>query len=124
MHEETIFRELEYNPDKLVSYAKQMVENPNAIVITKGDPLRAVFIGEVYPHIYTDDLIAVDQLMYVHPSYRRLGYASEMVKAYKEWARGKGAKLTLIGSSTGFEGAEKFFKSKGFEMIGGNYGLW
>ena len=86
MHEETVFGQLEYNPEKLAEFSTIMDRYDDAILITHGSPVIAVFIGEVYPHVYTDDLIAVDQLMYVHPEHRRSGLASKMVKQYKEWA--------------------------------------
>jgi GNAT superfamily N-acetyltransferase len=124
MHKETIFGKLTYNPEKLLQFVKMLSEDENAIVIAVGSPVVGLFCGEVYPHIYTDDLVAVDQLMYVHPEHRRDGIASGMVDRYKKWAESKGAKMTLIGSSTGFEGADTFFSHKGFTRLGGNYGLW
>lgn len=124
MHEETIFRNLEYVPENLVRFIDSIQEQDNGFVMVYGKPVIGIFCGEVYPHIYTDDLIAVDQLMYVHPDHRRTGIASILVEEYKKWAKEKGAKMTLIGSSTGFEGADEFFSNAGFKRLGGNYGLW
>lgn len=124
MHEETIFKKLRYVPERLIEFVKYLEDNDNGLVLTIGDPIIGIFCGEVYPHIYSDELVAVDQLLYVHPSYRRGGIARDFVEKYKDWAKRKGAKMTMIGSSTDFKGAEEFFKSVGFDRVGGNYGLW
>lgn len=125
MHKETEFSVLEFNRKKLDYYIKEMRETENCLVLTEFDKGKAVgvFIGECYPHIYTDELIAVDQLMYVHPDFRRKGFARKMVDEYKAWAKSKEIKMIMIGSSTGFEGAEDFFKSCNFYRVGGNYTL-
>ena len=94
MHEETVFNKLDLVPEKLLNFIEYMdAANDDAILITVGDPVIGVFIGEVYSHMFTHDLVAVDQLMYVHNSYRRGGIARDMVEQYRDWAKGKGAKL-------------------------------
>ncbi len=118
MHEETVFSRLSYDPEKLYQFALRLLGDPYSLVVVHD---KSALLAQVYPHIYTDDLIAVDQLLYVHPDHRRSGIARSLVTHYVNWAESMGAKMVLMGSSTGFEGAEDFFKSCGFERIGGNY---
>lgn len=118
MHEETVFSRLSYDPDKLYGFALELNEHPDGLVFVDD---KSVLLAQVYPHIYTDELVAVDQMLYVHPDYRRFGIARDLVNKYVKWAEEKGAKMIMMGSSTGFDGAEEFFSSCGFERIGGNY---
>jgi GNAT superfamily N-acetyltransferase len=118
MHEETVFRKLSYNPEKLYQFALDLNNDPNSLVVVTE---KTALLAQVYPHIYTDDLIAVDQLIYVHPQHRLKGLARGLVNLYVSWAESMGAKMIMLGSSTGFDGAEQFFNSCGFKKIGGNY---
>lgn len=52
--------------------------------------------------------------MHVHGSHRRVGLGSEMVEAFKQWARGRGAARVHVTAYSANERAVHFYLRHGF----------
>lgn len=127
MRSENVFSNFSVNIEKTMKFLKHIDNDPNSLGLmfsTKQDEVVGVFVGQVYPHFFSDDLVAVDQFLYVDPEFRRLGIAEGFIEEYREWAHHKGAKLQLLGASTGIPGAAELYEKLGYTRLGGNYGLW
>lgn len=124
MHEETFFKVLEVDKNETISFIKRLLANEGFISIKGLNPVKGIMLAEAYPHFFTHDIIAVDHVIYVTKDARKQGIAKEMVEEYIDWAKAKNAKMIMVGSSTGFDGADKLFESCGLKKIGANYGLW
>lgn len=89
----------------------------------KGLIVAAMF-ARVQEMFFSTDKEAIEDTLYVMPDYRGSLVATNLVKAYLEWAEEQGATRVAVGTSLGIDDARvasfygKFgFKRSGFQMV-------
>ncbi len=56
--------------------------------------------------------------MWIHPNYRKQGFASKLVKKILKWARDKKLKTIKLWNVNGNQTAEKLYRKFGFQLTG------
>lgn len=121
MHRESRFSVLQYDPEKVGATIRYLIDNDQcALVAEDNGEVIGGFIGMIMPHWASQDLVASDLTLFVHPNKRGGLSAAKMVKAYREWAVSRGAKMVNLGISTGVnaELTGQLYERMGFTRIG------
>lgn len=119
MHQESWFREFDFDVKKALSIWDRKVAQPDRwclFVAEDDDKIIGVFAGCAFEHFFGNDLVATDLILYVDPSHRGGSAAPRLIKTYEQWARQIGAKDIQIGVSTGVnaERTARLFEKLGF----------
>tara|TARA_R100001460_G_scaffold74795_1_gene115919 strand:+ start:298 stop:747 length:450 start_codon:yes stop_codon:yes gene_type:complete len=104
MHEESYFRQFDYNFDKLKVFVTNLVNTPEqscALVAIKEGQIIGFFLGISNEHWFGTDKMSCDLACYIIPSERGSMTATKLIKQYEKWAKEIGVKEMLIGVSTG-----------------------
>lgn len=122
VHEESALADFTWNPDKLVALSELAENNKNigAFVLEEDGLVVGFMIGIVNPHYFTDDLIASDLILYIHPGHRSRGGAVRLVAAFEKWAFSRGVKAITLGISTGIlvEQTSRLYTRLGYARSG------
>lgn len=128
MHQESEFRSLDYDREKLRGFALSLIADPHRLALVADD--NGEIIGMVFAyvaeHYFSRDLLAKDTLFYVRKDRRGGRTALLLMNAYQEWAQDypKPVKAIVMEVSTGGKNmadSDKFFPHWGMELIGGTY---
>lgn len=106
MHQESRYRNLDFNPVRLMELGDQILKNPQmylAKVYEVDNEIRGFVIAFVVHHFFGDDLTAADLAVYVMPEHRKGRVGIKLVQAYTEWCEKKGVKEPLLGVSAGID---------------------
>ena len=114
---------LTFSPEKLRSTMTMLVNEPRAFlrVVCTDDGVPLGGMGALLmPHWASDDLYASDLFMFMHPEARGTLAPVRLVKAYRQWAKENGAKLVLLGITTGVhtEQTAALFERLGMKRCG------
>lgn len=121
MHQESRFNVLRFNASKVGDFILHLINtNQFAVVAEKDGEIIGGFTGAIMPHYASDDLVAYDFALFLHPEHRGGMTGVKLVKAYREWALSRGAKMVSMGVNTGVHAEQtgKMFERIGFELIG------
>lgn len=126
MHQETQFKAFELNPLKMVNSISAWAGGAMLLVAEKvtetARELVGMMVASVFEPWYSQEKMAVEELLYVKPEYRGGRAAFMLVREFVTWAGRSGAKHIRAGASTGTgDAAEKLYRHFGFEYVGGNY---
>ena len=128
MHQESVYRHFDFNPNKFGRLLYHYITNPNryfAHVGTSKGTLNGVFLGSIDEHYFGTDLIASDTLWYVSPQSRGSRVGLQLLRTYEKWARDHDAAEIYVGVSSGLK-ADKtgtMLQKLGYDVVGGNYKL-
>lgn len=123
MHEETVYRAIELERPKLAAFLKFAREDERHAVFvyeaTAGS-IDGVYIGNIGNYFFSSELGAWDMIFYVRPERRGSFAAARLWRAFRDWAREKGAKSIWPGISTGIyrEQSARFYRGMGLEEVG------
>lgn len=99
------FSRLRFSAAKLEHTLRALIGNPQGFawvaVHGQGGPITGVLIAVAVEHWTSDDLVATDLALFVHPDYRGGRGFLHLVSRYREWARATGAVLRQLGVTTG-----------------------
>ena len=73
--------------------------------------IRGLFIGVIYPELWTDAKVACDVALYVSGANK--GFAAKrLVESFEAWARERGASEIRMGITAGIndDGADRFYE--------------
>ena len=104
MHQESYFKNFEYNNNKLTNLLTAMVSNPQkfcGLVAEKDGEVIGLFIGLSDEHWFGTNTMSCDLAFYVIPSERGSMAGIKLIKAYEEWARSIGVSEIILGIYTG-----------------------
>ena len=128
MHQESVYRNFDYSPEKFGRMLYHFVSNPEkffAYVGTANNKLTGVLLGSIGEHYFGTDLIASDTLWYVSPQSRGSRVGLQLLRAFEKWAKDRSAAEVCMGVSSGLS-AEKtggMLQKLGYDVVGGNYKL-
>ena len=121
MHEESEFRNLPFDDDKVA----RLAWNPDVFAVLWRDDngtgqYTGAMLGFAGPHYFCDAIVARDLALFVHPDRRGGVAAIRMVREFESWAVERGAVEGYLGSSTGVapERTRLFYEHLGYRCIG------
>ena len=126
MHQESVYRDFDYNPNKCGRMVYRYMTNPDthfAYVGTHNDTLNSILLGSIGEHYFGTDLIASDTLWYVSPQSRGSRVGLQLLRAFEKWAKERDAAEIYVGVSSGLS-ADKtgaMLQKLGYDVVGGNY---
>lgn len=104
MHQESPrFSRMRYSPEKVQTMLYNMIGNQTgcALVAVKHDEIIGGILGVVYPHWFSEDLVAQDLALFVDPTKRGGIVAARLVRGFIDWAQQRKAKMIQLGITTG-----------------------
>ena len=126
MHQESVYRHFNYDPNKCGRMVYHFMTNPDthfAYVGTHKGTLNSVLLGSIGEHYFGTDLIASDTLWYVSPQSRGSRVGLQLLRAFEKWAKERDAAEIYMGISSGLS-ADKtgaMLQKLGYDVVGGNY---
>lgn len=105
MHQESIFRDMDYSPKKLMELLERMAVGSRELFAFVYDDkgVRGFIAGFISAHFFGDDLSSGDFALYVDPEYRGERAGPALVKAYVAYCRDMGVKDIRLGVSAGID---------------------
>ena len=125
MYPKSNYAPLEFNESKLrASLRKAVKERPwnFRVFVLSSDHVIGGIGCTVDTGMQTDDLIARDILLCVDKEGTK--HVKLLVKAYEEWATARGAKILMLGHTTGIGSSKaytRFTRSMGYREVGCAY---
>ncbi|VVJ19025.1 Uncharacterised protein [Amycolatopsis camponoti] len=95
------------------AYYAELVDDPDCLCLLSGG---GHLIGRMRPlsDLRPGAVTAVLESMRVGPAHRRSGVGAELVAAFFDWAREKGANEITVTAYAANEGALAFYRAQGF----------
>lgn len=126
MHAEGLYRVLALRHTKLEAslLACVLTTGTRLVLVWEAEgEVVGLFVAQVAPTFFSDELIASDFLHYVDPRWRGRGALRAMLARYVAWAQERGVKHITVGVSTGgdTERTERIYQRLGFRRTGGNF---
>ncbi|MFW5498123.1 MULTISPECIES: GNAT family N-acetyltransferase [unclassified Maridesulfovibrio] len=132
MHSLGRFKNIRYDFTKCRQAVRHCVDNPGSfffcIAETDEKEIIGLHMGMLQEYFFSNQVAAQSISFFVTPEYRGSSAALKMLYAFKKWAKKRNAIEVVFGTGIS-EGAplavmDNFMKRLGFELTGGNYGLW
>jgi len=122
MHDESpLFSQLDYDEAKLAALGEKLLEQ-GGVFLAEDEDLVVVgmFVGMVNKYFFGNDLVASDFALYVDEDHRGGSIGVRLVKAFEKWAFEFGAKVILLGISTGIQAnrTAQLYSRLGFKTHG------
>jgi GNAT superfamily N-acetyltransferase len=119
MHQESWFRDFDFDAAKALSIWDRKVSQPDRwclLVAEDDNKIVGIFAGITFEHFFGNQTASCDLILYVDPAHRGGSAAPRLIKAYEEWARSVGVVEIQIGVSTGVntERTARLFEKLGF----------
>lgn len=121
MHKESRFNVLGYDEEKVATLFTHLLNTEQFIEVDERDgELIGGFAGFVCEHWASKDLVSYDCGLFIMPEHRGGGVAAKLIKHFREWAIGRGAKMVTLGVNTGVEAdrTARLMELLNFERIG------
>jgi len=126
----TRFRNHDYNPERIATNLRAVIENPRGTHCffvaddAAGAPIGCL-IGCVERHFFSDQVVASVIQYNLLPEKRMGGAGLKLLTAFKKWAENRGAFELAVGinSGTDLKRMDSFLRKLGFRMMGGNYSM-
>tara|TARA_B100002019_G_scaffold37390_2_gene31279 strand:- start:2717 stop:3169 length:453 start_codon:yes stop_codon:yes gene_type:complete len=123
MHQESHFKNLDFDPEKLKELVAQFIHMQFVQIAVHNNQIIGVFIGFITEYYFGKDLYASDLTYYVDKTLRGSAAAVKLFRDFETWAIKKGAKRINPATSTGInpERTKKFYEKMGYTMTGHTY---
>lgn len=84
------------------------------------EPDKGFMIGAIFNTWYSKQIIAAEQLLYVHPDHRGGMLAVRLIKSFELHVEARGAEYLTVGASSGMteERTRELYKRLGYEPQG------
>jgi GNAT superfamily N-acetyltransferase len=104
MHAESErFSRLKFDPQRLRFTLMHAIDHHFCMVAEREGVVIGGLAAMLTAHWFSADLTACDIALFVDPEHRGGTSAARLLTAYKDWAKAKGSKLTLMGVMTGVD---------------------
>lgn len=123
MHQESHFKTLDFDPDKLKQLLMAFCHDQFVYIAIYNNQIIGVFIGFITEYYFGKDLYASDLTYYVDRTKRGSVAAVKLFREFEQWAMKKGAKRINPATSTGInpERTKKFYERMGYTVTGHTY---
>ncbi len=126
MHREGAFASLPFDRDKVRQFAARYATGaPGRLGLAAevDGKVAGMFAGSISEYFFCHEKIACEMVLYVEPEYRGTSAAARMIRAFREWAAGLGAREVCLGTSIELlpEATGRFFEVLGFRRVGAIY---
>lgn len=113
---------LRFVPDKVLRTLAGLIGNPDGLLLVAeqdGEIIGGI-AAAVEEHWFSDQKMAYDIGLFIHPAKRGTLAAPRLVEAYKAWAKSRDAVITQFGISTGVKLAStsRLIEHLGFKPSG------
>ena len=91
------------------------------IIAERGGVIVGFFWGCVFQEFWSGKYIAQDYMIYVSKKHRKGFIAKRLLSLFEEWALGKGADFTRVGTNSGINNnidAGRLYKGSGYTEMG------
>ena len=126
MHANSVYRDMPLDEEKTIrqlNYSGTEVAPDRYFrIAVRGDELMGGFYGIVRRTFFCDEINAHDLGWWVKQTARGSAAAVLLLNDFSSWARAKGARLVMVGQSTGIniERTTRLYEHCGFRVIGFN----
>lgn len=125
MQEESVFASLKFSAERVEHFAKQSVSlgdrNP-VFLLLHGNDVVGFLSASLTPVMFSYDLGAAEEFLYVDPIFRGGRGAFLLVKAFTEWAETFGVAFIRASITTGVKsGAGRLYEYFGMAEVGTNH---
>jgi len=125
MHDESEFREFDFDRGKVTDIGVQVLTNPGyfSVICEHDDKIIGLMVCYVSSYYFGNDLIASDIILYIDKTRRGGVGGLRMIEQYVEWAAKKGCKEVQLGQTAGIDpkAVDRLYTHAGFKMIGQLY---
>jgi len=122
MHKEGIYQKIEINQEKLTNFLLSKINHKESLllVLTDGDKLVGLFIGDIVEYFFSSEKLALDTIFYIVKSKRKSFGAIKLLVAYFDWANSHNVREICLSSTNGIEveKIEKMYTKLGFYRVG------
>jgi GNAT superfamily N-acetyltransferase len=120
--QESSFSRLIYNKAKTATHLHDLMDrNGFAVIYEKNGNVIGGMVGDLVQPWFSDDLIGIDLILYIHSAYRRGKVAYQLIKAWQNWCIKNGARQLRPVISTGQKAGNRLYEAMGFEYMGGAF---
>ena len=125
MHEESSYSKIEPDKEKTHLFIEQEINNGDShfLVLLNEEIIVGIFLGKVVSYFFSNDLQAMDYLLYIKKENRGTIGALKLLKSYIQWAKEQGVKEIVLSSTTGvnLDRTEGIYRKLGFHKVGVMY---
>lgn len=125
MHQETDFKNFQFSPEKAVNNIGAWIHGGNErflLVAERGQGVVGMLFAALKRPWFGDDLMASEEVFYVHPDHRGSRAAYLLMREFRKTAEALGARHLRAGVATGSSpAAERLYQHFGMRYVGGNY---
>jgi GNAT superfamily N-acetyltransferase len=122
MHEESQYRDLTFDPERVLALCTRILVEPEelGLVAQYGQRIIGMLGAYLAPYEQGDELLAYDRLVYVSPGYRGSSAFVRLVRKYVAWAESHGARQIFLSQSTGIKTYQthQLYQRLGFDPVG------
>lgn len=124
MYEESAYGTFcSFNDKKSLALIQTALKNPDNYflhVAEKDGAIIGMYGGSITDYYFSNDLMAVDLILYVDPNKRGGLAAVKLIQAFEDWAFSKGVKEICPASSTQIapERTAQLYHLLGYEVVG------
>jgi GNAT superfamily N-acetyltransferase len=128
MHEEGAYSFLPFDAGKVERLIEHIVAQPDSwcgLVAEDGGVPAGMLGGYLTDYFFCDQKLACDVLLFVERQWRGSSAAARLVRAFRDWAVGHGARELCLSVSTNVQAGAigRFYRGMGFTQVGGVYKL-
>lgn len=82
--------------------------------------VSGAIVGTLMPHWFSDNLMGMELIHYVYPTFRGTDAAARLLKAFEQWAFERGAAGIYVEQMSGINPdlAQRFYRGMGYERVG------
>jgi len=123
MHQESHFKDLDFDPDKLKRLLMAFLHDQFVQIAEENNEIIGVFIGFITEYYFGKDLYASDLTYYVDQTRRGSVAAVRLFRDFETWATKRGAKRISPATATGInpERTKQFYEKMGYTVTGHTY---
>lgn len=119
---ESSWSRMEYNKNKTRDFLFDLMEDKGFVVVAERDgKIIGGMVGDIIRPWFSDDLMGIEHILYVHPDYRMGRLPYQLIRAWAAWCKDNGAKQIRPFISSGNFAGCRLYEAMGFKSVGGAY---
>ena len=128
MHQESVYRDFDYDTNKVGRMLYHYSTNPDTHFMQVAEvdgELVGLFLGAISEHYFGTDRLASDTLWYVAPEHRGSRVGLDLLRAFEKWGTSHKVAEICVGVSSGLstDKTGTLLQKLGYDLVGGNYKL-